>query len=85
MFVDMLNVQKEAKYDMSTLETGIIGGAPAPEELCKNLIEIMNMEYFAVWHKNYSSIFLDRQYLMLPAGVLWHDRGRLSGPPMLRK
>ncbi len=50
MFVDMLNVQKQKGFDMSSLETGIMGGAPAPVELCRNLVKHMNLKDFAVYN-----------------------------------
>ena len=48
MFVDMLKVQKDQKFDMSSVETGITAGAPCPKELCKSVIEEMNMKKFTV-------------------------------------
>jgi len=35
MFVDMLKIQKEKKFEVSSMETGVMSGAPCPEDLCK--------------------------------------------------
>jgi fatty-acyl-CoA synthase len=48
MFVDMLAIQREMKYDLSSVETGIMAGAPCPQELCKNVVDEMNMKDFVV-------------------------------------
>ncbi len=48
MFVDMLHTQREKRYDLSSVETGIMAGSPCPQELCKNVVEEMNMKDFVV-------------------------------------
>ena len=52
MFVDMLCIQREKKFDLSSLETGIMGGAPCPQELCRNVVDEMNMKNFTVRREN---------------------------------
>ncbi len=44
MFVTELDHPDFASFDMSSLRTGIIAGAPCPEELMKRIISDMNME-----------------------------------------
>jgi len=44
MFVTELDHPEFDKFDVSTLRTGIIAGAPCPEELMKRIIGDMNME-----------------------------------------
>ena len=48
MFVDMLRNQREKKFDLSSMETGVMAGAPCPQELCRNIIDDMNMKNFTV-------------------------------------
>ena len=48
MFIDMLNVQRQRKFDLGSVETGIMAGSPCPKELCKNVISEMNMKDFVV-------------------------------------
>jgi fatty-acyl-CoA synthase len=44
MFVTELDHPEFASFDLSSLRTGIIAGAPCPEELMKRIIGDMNME-----------------------------------------
>ncbi|MFK8014297.1 MAG: AMP-binding protein [Gammaproteobacteria bacterium] len=44
MFVMELGLANFAEFDVSTLRTGIIAGAPCPEELMNQIIKDMNME-----------------------------------------
>ena len=48
MFVDMLRIQREEKFDLGSVETGVMAGAPCPQELCRNVVEEMNMKNFTV-------------------------------------
>jgi len=48
MFVDMLDVARQTKPDVSHVETGIMAGAPCPPELCKNVMSELNMADFVV-------------------------------------
>ncbi|TRY70815.1 hypothetical protein TCAL_06144 [Tigriopus californicus] len=48
MFVDMLNLQRQHAYDVSSVETGIMAGASCPTELCKNVGKELNMTRFTV-------------------------------------
>ncbi|KAA8585187.1 hypothetical protein FQN60_003881 [Etheostoma spectabile] len=44
MFTDMLSQQKIHKYDLSSIEAGIIAGSPCPPEIVRKLITDMNMK-----------------------------------------
>jgi len=48
MFVDILGFARQMKPDVSHVETGIMAGAPCPQELCKNVMAELNMEDFVV-------------------------------------
>jgi len=48
MFVDMLSVARQTKPDFSSVLTGIMAGAPCPQELCKNVMAELNMKDFVV-------------------------------------
>ena len=48
MFVDMLDSARRTKPDVSHVKTGIMAGAPCPEELCRNVINELNMKDFVV-------------------------------------
>jgi len=48
MFVDMLASARKSKPDVSHVETGIMAGAPCPQELCRNVVEELNMQDFVV-------------------------------------
>ena len=52
MFVDMLRIQREKKFDLSSVETGVMAGAPCPQELCRNVVDEMNMKNFTVRREN---------------------------------
>ncbi|XP_064633013.1 medium-chain acyl-CoA ligase ACSF2, mitochondrial-like [Lineus longissimus] len=43
MYIDMLKQAKKKEYDLSRLQTGIIGGAPVPEELSIRIRERLNL------------------------------------------
>jgi len=43
MFVALLNHPRFREYDLSTLRTGLVGGAPAPEAVMRRMIDEMNM------------------------------------------
>lgn len=48
MFIDMLAQVREIKPDVSSVETGLMAGAPCPKELCKDVVAELNMQDFAV-------------------------------------
>ena len=48
MFVDMLASARKSKPDVSHVETGIMAGAACPQELCRNVVEELNMQDFVV-------------------------------------
>ncbi|GMS78356.1 hypothetical protein PENTCL1PPCAC_531, partial [Pristionchus entomophagus] len=43
MFIDMLNHPDFLKYNMATIRSGFIAGAPCPITLCQRLVKEMNM------------------------------------------
>jgi fatty-acyl-CoA synthase len=48
MFVDILNLPDLKQYDLKSLSTGIMAGAPCPEEIAKGTVNDLNMKDFAV-------------------------------------
>ena len=48
MFVDMINHPNLDKYDLSSLDSGIMGGSTSPIELMKNSIDKLNMKNMVV-------------------------------------
>nr|XP_053656123.1 uncharacterized protein LOC128704931 [Cherax quadricarinatus] len=44
MFVDILNVQRRKPRDISSLSTGVMAGAPCPQELVMAVMDELNME-----------------------------------------
>ncbi|XP_038591048.1 medium-chain acyl-CoA ligase ACSF2, mitochondrial isoform X3 [Micropterus salmoides] len=43
MYVDMINQPDLAKYDLSSVEAGLMAGSPCPPELVKNIISVMGV------------------------------------------
>ena len=43
MFIRMLDVLKHRKYDTTTLRTGIVAGAPCPQEVMEGAMQVMGM------------------------------------------
>ncbi|XP_042231461.1 medium-chain acyl-CoA ligase ACSF2, mitochondrial-like isoform X2 [Homarus americanus] len=50
MFVDILNVQQRLLKDVSSLSTGIMAGAPCPQELVMAVMNDLNMKDFLVMY-----------------------------------
>jgi len=48
MFIDMLDVARKVKPDLSSVHTGIMAGASCPEELCRDVVNELNMKDFVV-------------------------------------
>uniref|UniRef100_A0A3Q0S3U1 Medium-chain acyl-CoA ligase ACSF2, mitochondrial n=1 Tax=Amphilophus citrinellus TaxID=61819 RepID=A0A3Q0S3U1_AMPCI len=48
MYIDMLNQPDLAKYDLSSVETGIVAGAPCPQELVKKVISQLGVKEITV-------------------------------------
>ncbi|KAM9336657.1 medium-chain acyl-CoA ligase ACSF2, mitochondrial [Symphorus nematophorus] len=44
MYVDMINQPDLAKYDLSSVDTGIMAGSPCPPELIKQVISVMGIK-----------------------------------------
>ena len=44
MFVDVLHIQELKEYDLSSLTTTLMGGAPCPLELAKSLNTVLNVK-----------------------------------------
>ncbi|KAK7078938.1 Acyl-CoA synthetase member 2 mitochondrial [Halocaridina rubra] len=50
MFIDFLKVQRERKFDMQSLSTGIMAGAPCPQELIIAVMEELNIKDLLVMY-----------------------------------
>ena len=48
MYVDHLNVQRKHKFDLGHVTTGVMAGSTCPEDLCKSVIQELNMKDFVV-------------------------------------
>lgn len=48
MFVDILNLPNLKKYNLKSLSTGIMAGAPCPQEVAKGAVNKLNMKDFMV-------------------------------------
>lgn len=48
MYVDMLNVKDLDQYDVTSLHTGYMSGAPCPQELVKQVFQKLNMKDMVV-------------------------------------
>jgi fatty-acyl-CoA synthase len=56
MYVDILNLPDLKQYDLKSLSTGIMAGAPCPEEIAKGTIKDLNMKDFAVGSRDKPAI-----------------------------
>ena len=45
---DLSAIQRKEGLDLSSLETGVMGGAPCPIELCRAMTEELNIKEMAV-------------------------------------
>jgi fatty-acyl-CoA synthase len=52
MYVDILNLPDLKQYDLKSLSTGIMAGAPCPEEIAKGTVNDLNMKDFAVGYRD---------------------------------
>lgn len=48
MYVDMLHLDDLKVYDLTSLSTGCMGGAPCPEAIVKAVVNDLNMKDFVV-------------------------------------
>ncbi|XP_029953450.1 medium-chain acyl-CoA ligase ACSF2, mitochondrial [Salarias fasciatus] len=48
MYVDMLNQPDLPKYDLSSVDAGIMSGSPCPPELMKQVMEVMGMKEITI-------------------------------------
>lgn len=48
MFVDMISMQRANKYNVDTVETGIMAGSPCPVQLCQDVVQVLNAKNFTV-------------------------------------
>ncbi|KAM7370413.1 hypothetical protein PAMP_009965 [Pampus punctatissimus] len=48
MYVDMVNHPDLNKYDLSSVEAGIMGGSPCPPELVKKIISVMGIKEITI-------------------------------------
>lgn len=53
MFVDILNLPDLKRFDLSSLTTGIMAGAPCPKEIATRAITDLNMKDFMVRMSKY--------------------------------
>ncbi|TSK14804.1 Acyl-CoA synthetase family member 2, mitochondrial [Bagarius yarrelli] len=44
MYIDMLGQHDLAKFDLSSVESGVIAGSPCPPEVAKKIIEVMGIK-----------------------------------------
>ncbi len=58
MYVDILNLTDLKQYDLKCLSTGIMAGAPCPEEIAKGTVNDLNMKDFAVGSSNEAVKFI---------------------------
>lgn len=48
MFIDILHLPELKQYNLSSLSTGIMAGAPCPIEVARGVIDHLNMNNFTV-------------------------------------
>jgi fatty-acyl-CoA synthase len=48
MFIDMLGHRELARFDLSSLRTGMMGGAPCPEAVMRRCIEMMHLNEITI-------------------------------------
>ena len=48
MFTDLITAQRSQNRDISSVETGIMAGAPCPEKLCQDVVNELNAKNFTV-------------------------------------
>lgn len=48
MYVDMISQPDRSKYDLSSVEAGIIAGSPCPPELVKKIISVMGIKEITI-------------------------------------
>ncbi|XP_076008072.1 medium-chain acyl-CoA ligase ACSF2, mitochondrial [Genypterus blacodes] len=48
MFIDMINQPDLAKFDLSSVEAGIMAGSPCPAELVKKLVALMGIKQITI-------------------------------------
>ena len=56
-------LQRKEGLDLSSLQTGVMGGAPCPIELCRALTDELNIKEMAVSHSLYIYLLLNRGYM----------------------
>lgn len=77
MFTDMLMTQKSTPRDMSSVETGIMAGAPCPVKLCEDSVKaqwstkIIFLKYNALFSKipGKTAIFFVSIFFFRKSGV----------------
>lgn len=79
MFVDMLNLPDLKKYDLSSLVTGYMAGAPCPQSIVKAVVQDLHMKDFVVYiFSNKNSCKLWLQIVVTYSGGLRDDRNQSS-------
>ena len=48
MFVDMLNLPDLKNYDVSSLKTGYMAGAPCPQQIVQSVVNDLHMKDFVI-------------------------------------
>nr|XP_019964811.1 PREDICTED: acyl-CoA synthetase family member 2, mitochondrial-like [Paralichthys olivaceus] len=76
MYVDMVNQPDLAKYDLSSLEGGIMAGSPCPPELVRKVFSEMGIREITVSRYTCSDTSLYRSEQNHSATQLSHTRGR---------
>ena len=80
MFVDVLNLTDLNRHDDSSLSTGIMAGAPCPQEVAKGAIERLNMKDFMANNRfsRHSMTYINKIIIYIHIlwfiDCLWDDR-----------
>ncbi|KAF0287239.1 Acyl-CoA synthetase family member 2, mitochondrial [Amphibalanus amphitrite] len=77
MFVDMVNIAKQKRLDLSSLYSGIVAGAPVPFHLMRSMIEDMNMRDAVVLYGMTEACSMATGY---PSDDLEHRCGTVGYP-----
>ena len=82
MFISMLGHPEFAKYDLSTLRTGAMGGAPCPVEVMKQVVNRMNMRDVTIAYGMTETAPVSFQSSTNDSlGATCLDRGPRAAPP----
>ena len=78
MFVDILNLPDLKSYDISSLSTGYMAGAPCPQSIVKAVVQDLHMKDFVVYPRRTLSniLFVYLNFKLL--GGIWNDGNESS-------